>query len=161
MPLADLATALRQEVSLLSKYLRLHTPSARHLSLTETTVLSLLQQHGSLLATDLTRLVKITPPSMSQVLGQLRTRGLIVRQPSAHDKRKQPVRLTPAGQAVVAIARHERDTWLTTALAQQLSAAEQQQLAAALPLLERLRTATQPPLAASASDEGQRSENNS
>lgn len=153
MTLADLAATLRQEVSLLSKYLRLHTPSARHLSLTETTVLSLLQQHGSLLAAELTGLVQVTPPSMSQVLGQLLARGLIVRQPSAHDKRKQPVRLTSAGQAVVATARRERDTWLAAALAQQLSAEEQHLLAAALPLLQRLRAAAHVSLPADAKHE--------
>lgn len=152
MFLTDLAATLRHEVSLLSKYLRLHTPSAQHLSLTETTVLSLLQQHGSLLAAELTGLVQVTPPSMSQVLGQLLARGLIVRQPSAHDKRKQPVRLTPAGQAVVATARRERDAWLAAALAQQLSADEQRLLAAMLPLLQRLRAAAQPaPVATSTS----------
>ena len=140
MTLADLAAALRQEVSWLSKHLRLHTPSAQHLSLTETTVLSLLQQQESLLAAELAGLLQVTPPSMSQVLGQLLARGLVVRQPSTHDKRKQPVRLTPAGQAVVATARRERDAWLAAALAQHLSTNEQRLLAAALPLLQRLHS---------------------
>lgn len=143
-----LAAALRQEISLLSKYLRQHTPSARHLSLTETTVLSYLQQHGSLLAADLADLLQVTPPSMSQIVRQLLARQLIARQPSPQDKRKQPLCLTPAGQAVVATARRERDAWLTAAIGQQLSAEEQRRLAAVLPLLQRLSGAAQPAAAA-------------
>lgn len=152
MTIPALAAALRQEISLLSKYLRPHTPSARHLSLTETTVLSLLQQHGSLLAAELADLLQVTPPSMSQVVQQLLARQLIARQPSPQDRRKQPLCLTPAGQAVVATARRERDAWLTAAIEQRLSTEEQLLLAAALPLLQRLsaaahpvRTATTPP----------------
>jgi DNA-binding MarR family transcriptional regulator len=125
---------------LVFKRLRQENASARHLSVTETTTLSLLQllqEHGSLLASELAQLANITPPSMSPVLQHLYLLALayIERQASATDKRKQHIQLTPAGQNMVATARAERDAWLAAALETCLSAEERQQLAAAVPLL--------------------------
>lgn len=139
MTVPALASALRGEISLFFKRLRQENASAQHLSVTETTTLSLLQEHGSLLASELAQLANITPPSMSQVLQHLLALAYIERQASATDKRKQHIQLTPAGQTVVATARAERDAWLAAALETCLSAEEQQQLAAVVPLLERLR----------------------
>ena len=144
MSIPELASALRSEVSLLFKRLRQQTASAQHLSLTETTTLSLLQQHGSLLASELAGMVNITPPSMSQVLQHLLALAYIDRKPSATDKRKHHIQLTEAGRAVVATARNERDVWLAAAMEACLSAEEQQVLAAAVPLLQRLHLCDPP-----------------
>lgn len=146
MDLPQLAYSLRSEVSLLFKQLRRQVRTAGQLSLTETTTLSLLMQEPLLLPTELAARANITPQSMSQVLQHLAALGYLTRQPSATDKRKQPVRLTAAGEELVSRARTERDTWLTAAISACLTAEEQQTLAAAVPLLHRLQAYAPAPL---------------
>lgn len=144
MDIYQLAGSLRNEVSLLVKRLRRQVRSAGQLSLTETTTLSLLRQQPLLLPTELAAQVNIAPQSMSQVLQHLAALGYITREPSQTDKRKQHIRLTALGETLVAQARSERDQWLAAAIRACLSAEEQQTLAAALPLLQRLQTYVPP-----------------
>lgn len=139
MDLYQLAGSLRNEVSLLVKRLRRQVRSAGQLSLTETTTLSLLLQQPLLLPTELAALANIAPQSMSQVLQHLAALGYLTREPSQTDKRKQHIRLTATGEALVVRARSERDQWLAAAIEACLSAEEQQTLAAAVPLLQRLQ----------------------
>ncbi|AMR29387.1 hypothetical protein A0257_21330 [Hymenobacter psoromatis] len=142
MDVQQLAYSLRNEVSLLFKRLRRQVRAAGQLSLTETTTLSLLHQQPLLLPTELATLANIAPQSMSQVLQHLAALGYLTRQPSATDKRKQHIRLTAAGEELVARARTERDLWLAAAISACLSPEEQHTLAAAVPLLQRLQAYT-------------------
>ena len=144
MDIYQLAGSLRNEVSLLVKRLRRQVRSAGQLSLTETTTLSLLLQQPLLLPTELAAQVNIAPQSMSQVLQHLAALGYLTREPSKTDKRKQHIRLTATGEALVARARSERDQWLAAAIEACLSAEEQRTLAAAVPLLQRLQAYVPP-----------------
>ncbi len=65
-------------------------------------VLNQLVLHGPLSVGDLARVLGITQASVSQTRQSLETAGLIGSQPDAADGRRRTLRLTPAGQALVA-----------------------------------------------------------
>ena len=133
-----LATELRTVVTRLVKQLRAHSPTREQLSLTERSVVRLLDQHPHLLPTELAALEKVTTQAMSQILARLAQRGLVLRQPAPTDGRKVLVSLTAAGRELLQTARHERDEWLHTALQAGCSATELAALRRALPVLAKL-----------------------
>lgn len=69
-------------------------------------VLRLLQQRPDMTASFLCRLVGKDKSTMTSLLTQLETSGLIVRERAEHDKRVQWVRVTPAGRARLRRLRH-------------------------------------------------------
>ena len=133
-----LATELRTVVTRLVKKLRAHSPSREQLSLTERSVVRLLDQHPHLLPSELAAHEKVTTQAMSQILGRLTERGYVTRQPSATDGRKVHVAIAAAGRQLLQAARQERDEWLHGALQARCSAAELATLRAALPVLNKL-----------------------
>ncbi|NML63835.1 MarR family transcriptional regulator [Hymenobacter sp. RP-2-7] len=137
-PAPHLATDLRTVVTRLVKKLRTHSPSREQLSLTERSVVRLLDQHPHLLPSELAAREKVTTQAMSQILRHLAARGYLTRQPSPTDRRKVLVALAPAGRALLRAARQERDEWLHQTLQQTCSAAELACLQQALPILSKL-----------------------
>ncbi|MGI4832019.1 MAG: MarR family winged helix-turn-helix transcriptional regulator [Janthinobacterium lividum] len=135
---SHLAIELRTVVTRLVKKLRTHSPSREQLSLTERSVVRLLDQHPHLLPSELAAREKVTTQAMSQILRHLAARGYLTRQPSPTDRRKVLVTLAPAGQALLQAARQERDEWLQQALQQACSATELACLQQALPILSKL-----------------------
>jgi DNA-binding MarR family transcriptional regulator len=133
-----LATELRTVVTRLVKKLRAHSPTREKLSLTERSVVRLLDQHPHLLPSELAEMEKVTTQSMSQILRHLTERGYVLRQPSPTDRRKVHIVLSDAGRHLLQTARHERDEWLHTILTEQCSAAELVALQQALPVLTKL-----------------------
>ena len=67
----------------------------------EFTILALVQVNRDVTARQLARALAVTPPNIAIWLDKLESRGLIVRERSAHDARMQHVRLTARGTAVV------------------------------------------------------------
>lgn len=61
-------------------------------------ILIILRRHGVITQSALTEKLGIQPGSASEVLGKLEAAGLIVRSPSAGDRRTTDIRLTPAGE---------------------------------------------------------------
>jgi DNA-binding MarR family transcriptional regulator len=59
----------------------------------------------------------LTPPSTSKLVDGLVERRLLSRQPSAADRRRITLTLTPAGQAILETARHETQARLAEVLA--------------------------------------------
>ena len=133
-----LASDLRTVVTRLLKKLRAHSPTREKLSLTERSVVRLLDQHAHLLPSELAALEKVTTQAMSQILSHLSERGYITRQPAATDKRKVLIAISAAGRALLQTARQERDEWLHEALQATCSAAEVASLQQALPILKKL-----------------------
>jgi len=133
-----LATELRTVVTRLVKKLRAHSPTREKLSLTERSVVRLLDQHPHLLPSELAEMEKVTTQSMSQILRHLAEGGYIERRPSATDRRKVHIAISEAGRQLLQTARQERDEWLHATLAQHCSAAELAALQQALPVLTKL-----------------------
>lgn len=133
-----LATELRTVVTRLVKQLRAHSPTREQLSLTERSVMRLLDQHPHLLPSELAAHEKVTTQAMSQILSRLAERNYITRQPSSTDRRKVHVAIAEAGQQLLQTARQERDEWLHEVLQNTCSAAELHALRQALPVLSKL-----------------------
>lgn len=133
-----LATELRTVVTRLVKKLRAHSPTREKLSLTERSVVRLLDQHPHLLPSELADMEKVSTQSMSQILRHLAEGGYIERRPSATDRRKVHIAISDAGRQLLQTARQERDEWLHATLTQHCSAAELAALQQALPVLTKL-----------------------
>ena len=138
MKTTTLASALRDITSKMHKRLRRQMNSANNFSISEITTLSHLYQNESLSPSELACLVMVKTQSMSEVLSHLQQMELIIKTPSLTDKRKFNVSLTAHGRQVVEQTRYERDEWLTEAIAHHLSSKEQQVLAEAVSMMERI-----------------------
>ncbi|HEY2726659.1 MAG TPA: helix-turn-helix domain-containing protein, partial [Parafilimonas sp.] len=84
----ELVSEIRTAITRLVKKLRKHSVTGMALSLTERSVMGLLQQEGELLPNELAAMEKITGQSMSQILNHLSELGYINRRSSKEDKRK-------------------------------------------------------------------------
>lgn len=134
----QLASDFRTVISRLVKKLRSKPSAGNRLSLTERSVLSLLDEHKELLPSELAGMEKITSQSMSGILNNLSVLKYIRRKNSPDDKRKVLISLTKEGQNILYKRRHERDEWLSIAISQTLTAREQETLRKMIEPLARL-----------------------
>jgi MarR family transcriptional regulator, organic hydroperoxide resistance regulator len=100
--------------------------------------MSVIAGHDALRVHELSAELGMSSGGVSKLLDRLEARGLCQRQPNPGDRRSSLLRLTPAGQALLARAGQLVDAELSERLGPRLSAAEIAQLAG---LLERLRRA--------------------
>ena len=131
------AGELRALVGRLARRLR-QTIDIGEMTLSQASVLSLLEREGPATPGVLAAKERISPQSMGAILISLETLGLVSRTPDPIDGRCLVISLTEAGLQAVHGARRQREERLARALADHFSAEEQQALMAALPLLERL-----------------------
>jgi DNA-binding MarR family transcriptional regulator len=131
------AGELRALIGRLSRRLR-QTSAAGELTLSQASVLSLLDREGPATPGTLAAKEHISPQSMGTIVASLEALGLVTRTPDPTDGRCLVVSLTEAGLQVVQGARQQRQERVARALAEHFTAREQQTLIAALPLLERL-----------------------
>jgi DNA-binding MarR family transcriptional regulator len=124
---AHLASAFRIAVMRLSRRLRSER-SDETLGLSQLSALATLIRNGPLSPTALAELERIQPPSMTRVITALEERGLLERAPHPTDGRQS---------VIVLEDRRRRAAWLAQRFAT-LSPEEQQQIADALPLIERI-----------------------
>ena len=75
---------------------------------------------------------------MAQTVAELEAEGLISRRPDPADGRRTLLELTAQGRETLAADRGHREGWLFDAIIEGLSEEEQEALARAVPLLERL-----------------------
>ena len=108
------------------------------LTLSQTSVLVRLDREGPATQSELAAGEGIRPQSMGTIVAALRERGLVARDPDPHDGRRVVVSLTEAGLEALRGYRREKSRRLTEAINEELTPGERGQLAAALPLLERL-----------------------
>jgi len=134
----EIAAALRTVMTRLIKLLRREAKDEAQLSLTERSTMALLYQHGELLPSDIARMEKVTTQSISQIVNHLFEVGFIYKNPSAEDKRKVLLSLTPAGRVSVEERRHNKEEWLAKALHGKASPEERELVMRALVVLEKL-----------------------
>ena len=101
-------------------------------------VLGRLDREGPQSTSDLAAAERVRPQSMAQMLGDLEAEGLITRTADRNDGRRTLIDLSPAGHRELAADRLHREGWLARAIADELSDAEQEVLARAVVLLQRL-----------------------
>lgn len=131
------ASDLRALVGRLTRRLR-QTSVVGEMTLSQASVLSLLEREGPATPGILAMKERISPQSMGTILISLEALGLVSRTPDPNDGRCLVISLTEAGLQAVHGARRQREERLARALADHFTAQEQQVLIAALPLLERL-----------------------
>jgi DNA-binding MarR family transcriptional regulator len=119
--------------------LRLREHGGRNdLTSSQISVVLRLEKDGSATVSSLARTEGMRPQSMSAVVTPLQERGLVRGAPDPSDGRKTLMSLTPKCLKLLQEGRAARQDWLTTTIAQKLSAHEQEKLQAALELLTRL-----------------------
>ncbi|WP_232246775.1 MarR family winged helix-turn-helix transcriptional regulator [Kitasatospora mediocidica] len=134
---ARIAADLRACLGPLVRRLRQVKPDGE-LTLSQTSALVRLDRDGPATATELAAAEGIRPQSMGSIVATLLERGLVAREPDPSDGRRVVLSLTESGREGLRGAREERARRLTEAIDAELTPAEQQQLAAAIPLLERI-----------------------
>jgi DNA-binding MarR family transcriptional regulator len=101
-------------------------------------VLSRLDRAGPQTTSGLAAAERMRPQSMAQTLTDLRNDGFVDRTPDPGDRRQILVELTASGRTCLAAARRHREGWLTQAITDELTPAEQKLLVNAVALLRRL-----------------------
>src|SRR5215469_6597230 len=131
------AGELRALLGRLSRRLR-QTSSVGEMTLSQASVLSLLEREGPATPGVLAARERISPQSMGAILVSLEALGLVSRTPDPTDRRRLVISPTEAGLQVIHGARRQKEERLAEDLANNFTNEEQQVLMAALPLLERL-----------------------
>ncbi len=131
------AGELRALLGRLSRRLR-QTSDVGELTLSQASVLSLLEREGPATPGILAAKERISPQSVGTILVSLEALGLLSRTPDPTDGRRLVIALTEAGRQIIHGARREKEEQLAQALANNFTHEEQRVLMAALPLLERL-----------------------
>jgi DNA-binding MarR family transcriptional regulator len=107
-------------------------------TLSELSVLGRLDRQGSQTGGQLAEQERVSPQAMSTILAELEGRALIARTADSADGRRVQLTATAAGRHLLAGRRSATAGRVAAALDTALTPAEQQQLIAALPLLDRL-----------------------
>ncbi len=101
-------------------------------------VLRVLSEHAALDATELAERAALLQPSLTRILRTLSTRSFITRTQDNDDKRKQVVKLTPQGRAVIE-SNQEEAGQIAQALRETLGNREFEQLLDLLGKLDHFR----------------------
>jgi DNA-binding MarR family transcriptional regulator len=127
--------ALERGLDRLSIWLRRQAPAV--LSSSTITALDRLHAEGPLRVSELAAREAITQPGVTLLVNRLAGAGYAERVPDPTDRRAALVRITPAGEAVLAARHAQRAAVLREQMAR-LSDPDQQLLVQALPAIERL-----------------------
>jgi DNA-binding MarR family transcriptional regulator len=128
------ASELRVVLGQLVRRLR----AENRLGLTQSAVIGRLERRGPLTVSELAAAESVRPQSMAQTVGDLETRGLVVRTPDPNDGRRALVELTDDGRETLEADRRQREGWLARAIAEDFSPGEQAALVEAVAMLRRL-----------------------
>jgi DNA-binding MarR family transcriptional regulator len=131
-----LASVLRVGVMRLARRMRSERTS-EGLSVSQLSVLGIIDREGPLSPTHLAAAERVQPPSMTRVLAALEGSGLVQRQAHQSDRRQCVLALTDRGHDLLAEDRNRRQAWLACRLSE-LSPAEREALRVAVPVIERL-----------------------
>lgn len=101
-------------------------------------VLLRLERDGPATVSALARAESVRPQSMRITVAGLEAMGAIRGEPDPADGRQTLIALTPAFRKTIKASRIAKEDWLVRALQAQLSPQEQNELAAAVKLLQRL-----------------------
>lgn len=136
-PAYALAAELRGVVSKLKRRLR-EQAGVGDLTQSQTSALLRLEKDGPSTTSALARAEAMRPQSMAAIVAALEAADLVSGAPDPTDGRQTLLSLTEACRTWLREGRAARQDWLAGAIEARLSAAEQQELAAAIRLLERL-----------------------
>lgn len=136
-PALLLAQALRGFSAKLKRRLREQADSG-DLTPSQTAVLLRLESDGPATTSALARAEGMRPQSMGAVVAALEAAGLVAGAPDPADGRQTLLSLTDHCRSWIAEGRAARQDWLSRTIEARLSPDEQGQLAAAMPLLQRL-----------------------
>lgn len=112
--------------------------SAGDLTPSQTSVLGHLDRNGPTTVTTLARMEGVRSQSMGATVAVLEAAGLVKGSPDPGDGRQTILSLTSAFQALVKNGRAARTDWLFKAIQTRFTPREQEQLAVAVKLLNRL-----------------------
>lgn len=132
---AALAARLRLVVNRLARQMRSHAEAGLSPSLASALVT--IDLKGPMTLGQLAACERVTPPSITRMIGTLERRGLVRREADPADRRVAHVSLTPEGRRTVQRNRSRKTALLSKRL-RRLSDAEIATLHEALPLLEGL-----------------------
>jgi DNA-binding MarR family transcriptional regulator len=135
-----LAADLRTLVGRLRRRLR-EQADMGELTASQVAALTRLQSDGPATVTQLAQAEHMRPQSMGAVVKSLAALGLVAAAPHPGDGRKTLLSLSPACLDWVDAGRAAREDWLSHAIEDTLTPAEQQALARAIDLLRRLADA--------------------
>jgi DNA-binding MarR family transcriptional regulator len=131
-----LASTLRLSVMRLARRMRAQRADTM-LTLSQLAALATLDRHGALSPGELAAHEKISPPSMTRLLGVLESEGLVVRTAHPTDRRQVTLAVSRTGQELLKEDRRRRDVWLAQRL-EDLDADELAVLQQAAGILDRL-----------------------
>ena len=135
---AQLAASLRLAVARLHRRARQESLTAGDdMTATRLAALATVEQYGPLTLGELATLEQVQPPSMTRIVAQLEEQGYVTREVDTEDRRVARVRILPAGAEVLAVMRTRRNAFLARRIAR-FTDDERAELAAAIPLLERI-----------------------
>jgi DNA-binding MarR family transcriptional regulator len=101
-------------------------------------VLGRLDRDGPQSTSDLAVAERVRPQSMAQTLGDLEADDLIMRRPDPDDGRRVLIELSDSGRRALEQDRRHREGWLARSIEEELSDEEQEVLAQAVVLLQRV-----------------------
>jgi DNA-binding MarR family transcriptional regulator len=132
---ADLAARLRVEIGRLTRQTRQH--SRGDFTPSQVSALASLDQRGPMRLGELARVECVAPPTLTKIVTQLETEGLVARTTDPDDRRSAVVALTRAGRAAYARIRSERNAFLAERISL-LSPDERDRLEDAIELITKL-----------------------
>lgn len=133
----DIAAKLRSTVTRLTRQLRKQNVSS-DFSNAELLTMSLLEQHGKMLSTELADMERVSKQAISQIINRLFDAKCVERFPSKEDKRKVFIGLTKLGEKHIIASRKIKEEWLAQTMEKIFSSEEINLIQAFLPLLSRL-----------------------
>lgn len=136
-PVTRLAVELHGVVGNLRRRMR-EQADAGDLPPSQVTVLRRLESEGPLTVSALARATGIRSQSMGATVASLQAAGLVAGTPDPADGRQTLLSLTPACRRWMRQTRAAKQDWLSRAIESELSPREQQDLARALALLQRV-----------------------
>jgi DNA-binding MarR family transcriptional regulator len=89
-------------------------------------------------ATDLARLERLQPQSLTRIIAELDEQGFIRRMQDESDRRQVLIEITQAGRDLLVLDAYRQDQWLAEAMTAKLTKAERDILCIAAELLEKL-----------------------
>ena len=102
------------------------------------TVLSRLRRAGAVTAAQLAALERIQPQSLTRLIGDLESRGLVRRRPDLQDRRQILIEVTSDATELLRNDAQAQDVWLAHAMARVLTPTESEILKMAAVLMEKI-----------------------
>lgn len=132
-------TAARLRLSATRLARRLRQEAGAGLTPSQLSALAVIHNRGPLTLGALAECERVAPPSITKIVNNLETQGLVVRTGDPEDRRITLVAASDEGVALIAETRRKKTAWLAGRI-ELLDADQQRRLADALDVLDELTT---------------------